>query len=194
MVQALSEKIVTYAIHNNYIKQEQYEEYMYALNMVLNILCTDITMFVIGFVMRMVWECIVFWIVYKVLRKYCGGFHFSTSLKCYLSSCVMCPLVLLLIRYIPYNFFVWGIAAAVAAAVLFVLSPVPAVNKPLDDEEAVVFGKIARLLTLLMIITYIIVTALNLYMLSKIISLSAISVMIFVVAGKIQRLYLQKNI
>lgn len=32
-----------YAILNNYIKQEQYDEYVYALEIILNILITDIT-------------------------------------------------------------------------------------------------------------------------------------------------------
>ena len=66
-----------YAILNNYIKQEQYDEYVYALEIILNILITDITMIIIGLAMGMIWECILFWLVYKILRKYCGGYHFS---------------------------------------------------------------------------------------------------------------------
>ena len=47
-----------YAILNNYIKQEQYDEYVYALEIILNILITDITMIIIGLAMGMIWECI----------------------------------------------------------------------------------------------------------------------------------------
>ena len=58
-----------YAILNNYIKQEQYDEYVYALEIILNILITDITMIIIGLAMGMIWECILFWLVYKILRR-----------------------------------------------------------------------------------------------------------------------------
>ena len=52
-----------YAILNNYIKQEQYDEYVYALEIILNILITDITMIIIGLAMGMIWECILFWLL-----------------------------------------------------------------------------------------------------------------------------------
>ena len=110
MIHKISEKAIMYAIHNNYIKQEQYDEYVYALEIILNILITDITMIIIGLAMGMIWECILFWLVYKILRKYCGGYHFSTSLKCYLSSCIMCPVVLAVVRYVPYSMTVYNTA------------------------------------------------------------------------------------
>ena len=75
MIHKISEKAIMYAILNNYIKQEQYDEYVYALEIILNILITDITMIIIGLAMGMIWECILFWLVYKILRKYCGGYH-----------------------------------------------------------------------------------------------------------------------
>lgn len=123
MIHKISEKAIMYAILNNYIKQEQYDEYVYALEIILNILITDITMIIIGLAMGMIWECILFWLVYKILRKYCGGYHFSTSLKCYLSSCIMCPVVLAVVRYVPYSMSVWGLLTLTALIILSILSP-----------------------------------------------------------------------
>ena len=159
-----------YAILNNYIKQEQYDEYVYALEIILNILITDITMIIIGLAMGMIWECILFWLVYKILRKYCGGYHFSTSLKCYLSSCIMCPVVLLTLT---------------ALIILSILSPVEAANKPLDEKEQRIFGITARILIIISAVCWS-VTAIvfRQLILSKIISLSIISVAVFVIAGK----------
>ena len=165
-----------YAILNNYIKQEQYDEYVYALEIILNILITDITMIIIGLAMGMIWECILFWLVYKILRKYCGGYHFSTSLKCYLSSCIMCPVVLAVVRYVPYSMTVWGLLTLTALIILSILSPVEAANKPLDEKEQRIFGITARILITAIVFRQLI--------LSKIISLSIISVAVFVIAGK----------
>ncbi|MCI5892468.1 MAG: accessory gene regulator B family protein [Clostridiales bacterium] len=193
MVHKISEKTIMYAIRNKYIEQEQYEEYLYALEIILNILITDITMIIIGFAMGMIWECIIFWLSYKILRKYCGGYHFGTSLKCYLSSCIMCPVILTVIKYVPYSILVYGIITLTASAILFVLSPVEAANKPLDEKEKRVFGKVARILVFISVVCWSITAIIfNQYILSKVISLSIISVAIFVVAGKIY-LTVQKN-
>lgn len=93
MIHKISEKAIMYAILNNYIKQEQYDEYVYALEIILNILITDITMIIIGLAMGMIWECILFWLVYKILRKYCGGYisHIAEMLFIilhYVSGCI----------------------------------------------------------------------------------------------------------
>ena len=171
-VQKISEKAIMYAILNNYIKQEQYDEYVYALEIILNILITDITMIIIGLAMGMIWECILFWLVYKILRKYCGGYHFSTSLKCYLSSCIMCPVVLAVVRYVPYSMTVWGLLTLTALIILSILSPVEAANKPLDEKEQRIFGITARILIIISAVCWS-VTAIvfRQLILSKIISL-----------------------
>ena len=128
--------------------------------------------------MGMIWECILFWLVYKILRKYCGGYHFSTSLKCYLSSCIMCPVVLAVVRYVPYS-------TLTALIILSILSPVEAANKPLDEKEQRIFGITARILIIISAVCWS-VTAIvfRQLILSKIISLSIISVAVFVIAGK----------
>ena len=150
-----------------------------------DILITDITMIIIGLAMGMIWECILFWLVYKILRKYCGGYHFSTSLKCYLSSCIMCPVVLAVVRYVPYSMTVWGLLTLTALIILSILSPVEAANKPLDEKEQRIFGITARILIIISAVCWS-VTAIvfRQLILSKIISLSIISVAVFVIAGK----------
>lgn len=186
MITSISEMFVNYAISRDYIKHTQYEEYVYALNLLLNIFVGDITLIVIGCAMQMLWECIMFWLIYKALRKYCGGFHFSTSLKCYISSCVICPIVLLILRYVSFNLVAWSSIVVLAASLLFNLSPVAALNKPLDIKETVLFGRIARIIISVMISAYIIAVVSVCYIIAKIISLAIISVAIFAVIGKIQ--------
>lgn len=182
----ISKKILDYAKLNGCIRDDCYDEYLYMLTMILNILITDVTMLAIGIVMRMVWECIMFWIIYKILRKYCGGFHFSTSLRCYLSSCVMCPAVLCSICFIPYNMIIFSVLAAASAIILLILSPIAARTKPLDPAEISVFGKIARIITIISLLLYIAFVFLQLYTAAKIIVLDLMCVAVFAVWGKLQ--------
>lgn len=181
----ISKRILSYAVSHGIIRDEQYEEYVYILTMLLNIFATDITLLLIGVLMNMTWECIAFWLVYMLLRKYCGGLHFSTSLRCYLSSCIMCPIVLLFIRFMPFNAAILTAITILAAIALFILSPVEAENKPLDEKETAVFGKAARLLTAAVVIMYSIMVFAKLFTAAKIISLAIICVTIFAVAGKL---------
>ena len=182
----ISKKILDYAKLNGCIRDDCYDEYLYMLTMILNILITDVPMLAIGIVMKMVWECIMFWIIYKILRKYCGGFHFSTSLRCYLSSCVMCPAVLCSIRFIPYNMIFFSVLAAASAVILLILSPIAALTKPLDPAEISVFGKIARIITIIALLLYIAFVFLQLYTAAKIIVLDLMCVAVFAVWGKLQ--------
>ena len=135
MIQTLASRIIKYAIRKGYVKDEEYEEYCYALNLLINILITDVSLLIIGFLMHMVWESILFWLVYKALHKFCGGYHFSNSLRCYLSSCVMSPITLVCISMVPYYAAPWQIITVVSALTLCFVSPVEAVNKPLDERE-----------------------------------------------------------
>ena len=77
MFHGFSEKVISFAAKNKYISQEEFEEYTYGFELILSILLTDITVLLIGLLMNMLVESIVFWVVYKILRKYTGGFHFD---------------------------------------------------------------------------------------------------------------------
>ncbi len=193
MGQAVAKKLVYTAVSQGYIKKEQLDEYLYGLNMLIDILINDITMLLIGVIMHMLWECIVFWLAYKILRKYCGGFHFSSSLKCYFSSCFMCPIALLSIQFIPYNMLLWIITTFICVIILFLLSPVAAANKPLDEKEFTVFRKIARIIILCLSTAYIITTITGAVILTKILALSILCVTLFVVFGKIELLKQRKT-
>ena len=56
MIHKISEKAIMYAILNNYIKQEQYDEYLYSIEIILHIVITDITMIIIGLYMGLICE------------------------------------------------------------------------------------------------------------------------------------------
>ena len=80
---------------------------------------------------------------------------------------------------------VWGLLTLTALIILSILSPVEAANKPLDEKEQRIFGITARILIIISAVCWS-VTAIvfRQLILSKIISLSIISVAVFVIAGK----------
>ena len=144
MFRKFSEWAVVYAIRLGYIKEEEQEEYTYGLDLVMSVIASDLTMLIIGIIMKMIPQVIVFVFMYKFIRKYTGGFHCETALTCYLSSSTMCICVLLAIKYLPYNLGVYIVATVLSIATFseyFAISPIEAINKPLEEIEVKVFRK-----------------------------------------------------
>ena len=74
---------MAYAIRLGYIPKEEQEEYTYGLDLVMSVIASDLTMLIIGIIMKMIPQVIVFVFMYKFIRKYTGGFHCETALTCY---------------------------------------------------------------------------------------------------------------
>lgn len=187
MVQSVCEKIVLSGIRKEYIESEKKDEYLYGMNMFINVCINIASMLIIGILTGMLWECIVFCAVYKIIRKYTGGFHFESSWLCYVSSCIMYLVAMAAIVYIPFKIFEISAIVLFSSIILWVLSPVEAVNKPLDDCEKRVFKKRSRINIAIMFLMYVICLFIS-NELAYVISIGIISVMLFAVAGKIKNI------
>ncbi len=73
MFRKFSEWAMAYAIKLGYIKEEEQEEYIYGLDLIMSLICTDIVMIIIGIIMKMIPQVIVFGFMYKFIRKYVGA-------------------------------------------------------------------------------------------------------------------------
>ncbi len=192
MIASLAERITLKFVEYGSVNKDEYEEYVYAITMIMTIIVTDVTTMAIGLLMGMFWECVGFCFIYKFLRKYCGGFHFSTSLRCYLSTCVMCPVALLMIKYCPNNSLLLSSIVLFSVIILLILSPVEAVNKPLDEKEQKVFGIVARALVIILAVCYIIFVALHFLTVAKVMAVSIAFVALFAIIGNLHLKTLNK--
>ncbi len=189
MLQAIAEKIIAKSLYYGYINQEQTEEYLYGLNLIGNIVIADVSTIIIGCCFGMIWECIIFWLFYKILRKYCGGYHFNTSLKCYFSSVVLCIGVLGIMKYISIPIYIMDFIITVSTIVLLIFVPVEAANKPLDKKEFTLYRKIAITLVVILIAVYAVARFCEWKIMYNIMPLSVFSVTVFVIVGKINGIY-----
>ena len=69
MFRKFSEWAVVYAIRLGYIKEEEQEEYTYGLDLVMSVIASDLTMLIIGIIMKMIPQVIVFVFMYKFIAK-----------------------------------------------------------------------------------------------------------------------------
>lgn len=193
MFQCACEKLISKCIKNGQIEADKKDEYIYGMNIFLNVTLNILSMIIIGIILESLWECVVFCLVYKIIRKYTGGFHFESGLFCYLSSCIMYFAVVGTIKYMPFGIYEISALTVISSVIIWGMSPVEAINKPLDESEKSVFKKRARINIAIMITVYSVCIFFNKEV-AQVIGISIICVMMFAVAGKIKIIaYNEKN-
>jgi len=165
---------------NQQIDPEDRELYIYGLReglfIVLNILIT----LIIGLLMGMIWQSIVFMTVYSPLRMYAGGVHAKTHIRCFFYSILLTVITLLTIKFVPDNTIIILTSALISGVIIFFLSPVEDKNKPLDRLERANYKKRSRIiLGIIMIIMGLLVAlSINTIALCISVSLAALSIML----------------
>ena len=186
-------KIVDKAASHGLINESETREYSYGLELLLTIAVTDITVLLIGFLAGCFKGVLIFWIIYKALRKYVGGFHFDNTIICYLSSCVLSVLCVLFVKYAGYNSMIYLTVMLISSGTMFAVSPVASKAKPLDEKEFSVFKVVARILVCLILLIYLSSIKYDNCYLQKIILYGCVCVTVIALVGKAEEKFLKSN-
>lgn len=187
MFHGISERIINYAVGIQALEQEKTEEYVYGLEITLSVLASYLSVLIIGFLLGMGWESVVFLVLFISIRRFAGGFHFSSQIACYTFTCLVSTAVLLTIKYVPVHAGVCAVIMIVSSLILLIFSPVPAFEKPLDAVEKVVYGRVARIIVILIDGIYLVVCLAHQAYLAKTISITVCMVAISLILGKVKQ-------
>lgn len=151
-------------------EEEREEIVQYGLKRGKVIFLSTFITIMLGWLFGVVWQSIVFWFSFSILRKYIGGYHADTERQCYISSFVMVVISLLCIKTFDYSEG-WTIALLTVSliAILF-LAPVGNTNHILDEDEKRKYGLKGKITASLLYLIYVF-----LYFTKKQISISAIA-------------------
>lgn len=136
-----SEKIVNSLINAGAVPSEEKELYGYGIRQGILMVISAATAVLIGVILGMVWQSIIFMLAYSPIRSYAGGYHANTQLTCYLLSIPFMLAALIGIRMIPWNGYLCLIALLCSGVIIGWLAPVEDLNKPLDQREKVVYKR-----------------------------------------------------
>lgn len=186
MFHKISERIIAYVIKNNALDKGKAEEYIYGLEISLSVLASYLSVILIGILMGMLWQSALYLFIFVTVRRFAGGFHFKSQVICYLSTCVISAIALLIIKYTENSVMLYSIIMAISTLVLLIVSPVPAIEKPLDEKEKIVYGSIARIIITVMAVIYAVLCNFEQIYIAKIISVTICVVAIFAIMGKIK--------
>lgn len=197
MFKGTAKKLVDSAYKKDIAKEDDIENYVYGINAFLTVTANIITALVIGAACNMLIEMLLFLLTYKTLRKYTGGLHAPNAKLCYISSCVIYIAVLTVIRYAPLSKIALTCMTVLSVIILIILSPVEAINKPLDNIEKRVFRRRSYIIISIWAIIFGILCYSPVYeyagVLAKTISVTFTAIAILAICGKIIITHHYKN-
>lgn len=82
MIIRISRNMVTFFLRQNVIKEDEYEFYCYGYSVLLGQIAQTIMLLILGVILSKITETIMFVVVFTTVRRYVGGYHASTRIRC----------------------------------------------------------------------------------------------------------------
>lgn len=190
MISKLASKVVKRLIDNSAIADTEQELYVYGFFILISqILYFTLTM-IFGVLLDIVLESVIFYVAFQFIRRYAGGIHASSELKCEIATTTSIFLCLLCTKLCETNNIQKPILVltSIATVFIFVFCPLDTPEKPLTKEECKYFRKISWVILLLIMLTICIGWYFKLEFLIYPCCMGLILESILLVLGKIKRL------
>ena len=143
MIDFICNLIVTRLNKEGIIQKEDNEVYLYGLQLLLSTLLKILGLMIIAYGLGVVRESIIFLLSFSVLRIHAGGVHAHTLFKCFISTAILMFSSIFISRLIPdnYNLNIQVILIVISIIMIYRYAPVADENKPLTDDEYVLYKK-----------------------------------------------------
>lgn len=145
MLNRIAVRISHFLIDNSIIKAEDAEIYEYGLELLLATVFETFAVLTVSIFVEKFLFTLLFLISFCALRKYAGGYHADSHLKCFLTLIFVYSVFLLMIyllNEIAVNY-LSVIFSAVSEGLVIVMAPVESEYKPLSDEEKQKYRKVS---------------------------------------------------
>lgn len=139
--------IVSVIENNDSTSEEEKEEIRYGLEIILLKTLFWILVLVTGVIMGCFWECIIYNILFFLLRSNAGGYHAATRTRCLIQSEITVVIALAAIKLCRESFYGFVILAVITmlfGIAVWILAPVDTESRQLDADEIRKFGSRSR--------------------------------------------------
>ncbi len=163
MLSKLCKKVANTFVSLNVINESERDLYEYGFFILFsNILYFSITI-VFSLLNNNVMGGLSFYVSFMLLRRFAGGFHAKTELKCFLITVG----IIILSTFPICNWLAKKDSSLILfitiifASIIYILAPMDTVEKPLCVEEKQYFRKISQIITTTIILVIVIVIILD---------------------------------
>ena len=150
-MEKFSSKFIEFFVSNDLIKHEDKEIYEYAVNIILSSLIHIATVMIIGLCFNLFIESLVFYFSFIAIRKFAGGYHAKTPVRCYAFSVISSIIVLCLIKLSNSVCFIFTYVLIMlelfSVVLILLISPLDTENNPLNSREKKLYKMLAVLIS-----------------------------------------------
>ena len=163
MIKRIAAVIAKWLLQAGAISASDVELYEYGIYSFLFTLCPLGMVLVISLFLNMAAEGILLIIPFILIRKFCGGFHFQSSVLCGIVSIAVLTVFLLGVRLVlsteAYSW--WALLLFLAAIQISIFSPIDSEGRRLTLNEKKIFKRIAIALSIITIIVCAVLAVLH---------------------------------
>ena len=139
--------------------EDDIEVISYALECILNTTITTALILLFGIITHNLILSVIWIFLFSIMRKYIGGYHASSHLKCIISSVFICILTVILSTYIHFNLYIGTIIVFLCLLFAAKYAPICSLrNNTLNNTE---INSQKRILIVLICLVYVIFIILN---------------------------------
>lgn len=135
---------------------DNYGLYEYAIYIILSSAFHMATVIVLGLVFNLLTESLVFYLSFIVIRKFAGGYHAKTPVRCYLFSFASNIIILCLVKWLSsintLFIFIFIIFELLCVVLILLISPLDTENNPLTGQEKKMYRMLTSIITILIFI------------------------------------------
>ena len=145
----MEEKIVVMMLNHNIIKEQDREIYKYGLCTLKHKLISFAAAVVIALILRKLSILLLLLVCMMPIRRYAGGFHESSAVRCFIVSQLMFVAMELIVDRAASSdigMIIALLGAAVGSIIIIKKAPVESVNRPLLERQVKKYRRIALVL------------------------------------------------
>ena len=163
MISTISSGIVKWLLNSGAISQQDKELYEYAAYSFLFSLMPLCLVAVLGCIMGVLIEGILMILPFMLIRKFSGGFHLQSPGICLVSSTLLLSVFLFIMRLVidEQQMILFTCFVIASAIQIFLCSPIDNDARKLNEKQRLVFRKIARIMSTMFLVVYIILLLLG---------------------------------
>ena len=185
MTSNIFDKLSKILVTNGTISADDEEIYRYGLQQGAVLLLNLLTILIIGVLLEMLWQSIVFMAAYAPLRSAAGGYHARTPFHCYWQGMLLVTISLLTIKLMMFDSLML-LPAALLVLVIWLLAPVADSNKPLEAIEVITYRRRARLILVAECAVLVIASCFHCQSLASCLTVALLVVAVLMGLGKIE--------
>lgn len=155
MIKLISDKFACFLCKDEGQKNN-FDLYEYAVYIILSSAFHVITVITLGLCFNLLVESLVFYFSFIAIRKFAGGYHAKTPVRCYLFSFASNIIILCLVKWLSsintLFIFIFIIFELLCVVLILLISPLDTENNPLTGQEKKMHRMLTSIITILIFI------------------------------------------